>query len=72
MKLKVQAQHLQPGDVVGSGEVISSVQAGIATPKGKVEVRLRKPTGMMDWTRSSYWGKYTMIYVERAEKVENG
>lgn len=64
MKIKVQAQHLQPGDVVGSGEVVSRVSAGIATPRGKVDVWLTWSDGH---TRHSQWGKYTMINVERAE-----
>lgn len=42
MKLKVQAQHLQPGDIVGSGEIVSSVRIGAKTPKGKCEVILCK------------------------------
>lgn len=65
MKLKVQAQHLQPGDIVGSGEIVESVVVNsIKLPKGKVFVSLTK--GFND--RSVYWGKYTMINVERKEK----
>lgn len=60
VKLKVQAQHLQPGDIVGSGEIIKSVQIGLYTPKGKCEVKTN--------SRSCHWGKYTLISVERAEK----
>lgn len=59
MKLKVQAQHLQPGDVVGSGESVKHVSAGTRTPKGKVDVQLS--------TRFTQWGKYTLINVERAD-----
>lgn len=58
MKLKVQAQHLQPGDIVGSGEkVIHVLLNSISMPKGKCYVKLDK--------RGCYWGKYTMINVER-------
>lgn len=57
MKLRVQAQNLQPGDIVGSGEKIVSVSAGIHTPKAKVDVKTDK--------RWCVWGKYTMINVER-------
>lgn len=68
MKIKVQAQHLQPGDIIGSGEkVISNPQAGVRTPKGKVEVLLEtyRVDGSKMFTRLATWGKYTMINVER-------
>lgn len=59
MKLKVQAQHLQPGDIVGSGEkVLSVIVDSIHWPSSQVCVRLEK--------RDAMWGKYTMINVERA------
>ena len=64
MKLRVQAQHLQPGDVVGSGEVIRQViVSGIGWPSSKVKVILGHRT---DANRSAYWGKTTMINVERS------
>ena len=60
-KLKVQAQHLQPGDIVGSGEVVSSVILNsISWPSRQCLVRLNK--------RDVLWGKYTMIAIERKEK----
>lgn len=62
-KIKVQAQHLKPGDIVGSGECVAGVGAGTRTPKGKVEVLLDSEND----TRLAIWGKYTMIGVERAE-----
>lgn len=62
MKLKVQAQHLQPGDIVGSGEEVLSISAGIKTPAGKIDVVLYNDHG-----RRAVWGKYTMINVERVE-----
>lgn len=63
MKLRVQAQHLQPGDIVGSGKTVQSVSAGTRTPKGKIDVWLASK----DKDRSTQWGKYTMINVERKE-----
>lgn len=65
MKIKVQAQHLQPGDIVGSGEKVINVSAGVRTPKGKIDVMLKHPEN--EKGRLSHWGKYTMINVERAE-----
>lgn len=68
MKLKVQAQHVQPGDIVGSGEVVEKVQpAPSGTFGSKVHVKLRQDShvGRSRW---SLWGKYTMINVERKEK----
>ena len=61
MKIKVQAQHLKAGDIVGSGEVIREVQiAGCTLPSGKVRIYTDKRNGVL-------WGKYTQITVERAE-----
>jgi len=68
MKLKVQAQHLQPGDIVGSGEKVSCViQRSIHWPSSKVWVELETKIGGL---RNSLWGKYTMINVERPETIE--
>lgn len=64
MKLRIQAQHLQPGDIVGSGETVQSVSIGVKTPKGKVDVWLASK--YID--RLAHWGKYTMINVERDKK----
>jgi len=58
---KVCARYLLPGDVVGSGETIVRVSAGVRTPRGKVEVTLEK-NGQR---RTSLWGAYTMINVRR-------
>lgn len=63
MKLKVQAQHLQPGDIVGSGEKVDGVIVNSTTwPSNKVYVSLIGKK----W-RCVYWGKYTMINVERPD-----
>lgn len=59
---KVQARALQSGDLVGSGEVVKGVSAGLHTPRGKVEVVLEK-NGKI---RFSLWGAYTMINVTRS------
>ncbi len=65
MKLKVQAQHLQPGDVVGSGEVVRQIVVrSLRLPSNKVSVTLFKTN-----QRTVDWGKYTMINVEREEKI---
>lgn len=63
VKLHIQAQHLQPGDIVGSGEMVSSVASGTKIPKGKVEIYLDNLDRQT--FRMSYWGKYTMINIER-------
>lgn len=69
MKLKVQAQHLQPGDIVGSGEkVIGVIRASIRLDSNKVWVQLEKG----DIMRQPCWGKYTMISVEREDAKANG
>lgn len=62
-KLRIQAKHLQPGDIMGSGEVVQQVSAGTRTPKGKVDIQLN--------TRFTQWNKYTMINVERKSKSIN-
>lgn len=65
MKIKVQAQHLQPGDVVGSGEKVTGITINsINWPSNKVLIGLQKNNINMD-TRGVLWGKYTMINVER-------
>jgi hypothetical protein len=64
MKLKVQAQHLQPGDIVGSGEVVTDIiKNSIQIPTGKVYIILIKN----DKPRTVSWGKYTLINIERNE-----
>lgn len=68
MKLKVQAQHLQPGDIVGSGEVVFSlIRSSTSFPSSKIMIQL----GDGAKKRVTYWGKYTEINIERPEKVEN-
>lgn len=65
MKTRVQAQFLQPGDIVGSGEVVNNITINsIHWPSNKVRVALEhKDRGI----KSVLWGKYTMISVERKE-----
>lgn len=69
-KIKVQAQHLQPGDVVGSGEeVTATVLNSTRFPSSKVQVNLKKLEGMRSGNeRTAYWGKHTIIVVDRKEK----
>jgi len=65
-KLKVQAQHLQPGDIVGSGEIVDAViRSSIHFPSSKICISLGKDNAC----RKAYWGKYTEINIERPEKV---
>lgn len=62
-KMRVQAQHLQPGDIVGSGEVVKQVILNsLRWPSNKVSVTLFKNN-----QRTVLWGKYTMINVERKD-----
>lgn len=63
-KIKVQAQHLQPGDIVGSGAIVTKlIVSSVHWPSNKVQVSLEKDNNK--W--STYWGKYTMINVERSD-----
>jgi len=64
-KIKVQAQYLKPGDIVGSGEkVLSVVVNSVVLPSNKVHILLTKDHDQ----RAVLWGKYTMIGVERNEQ----
>ncbi len=66
MKMKVQAQLLQAGDVVGSGErVIGNLNNSTKFASNKVLITLRKGETSC---RSVLWGKYTKITVDREEK----
>lgn len=72
MKIKVQARNLLPGDVTGNSEVVRSIISSPRVPRGygphradKVEVILNKCDGRL--ARSTPWGAYTEINVERAE-----
>lgn len=68
MKIKVQAQHLQPGDIVGSGEkVIRIITRSLHMPSNKVAVTLFKNN-----QRTVLWGKFTLIGVERKDAKANG
>lgn len=69
MKLKVQAQSLQPGDVVGSGEVVRHVIIdSIRWNPAKVCVQLNSKSNPELIGREVMFGKYTMINVERLGK----
>jgi hypothetical protein len=61
--MKIQAQHLQTGDVIGSGErVFHIVRQSTSFASNKVMVYLGK--GEIA-SRGSLWGKYTIINVKR-------
>lgn len=65
MKLRIQVQHLQPGDIVGNGEVVDKViRNAISLPSNRCYVYLKTN----DELRIATWGKYTTINVERMEK----
>lgn len=62
-KQRIAAHALQPGDVVGSGDVVVHTYVGARTPPRKIHVVLATPQGL----RTSLWGKYTIIGIEREE-----
>jgi hypothetical protein len=62
MPHRVAARHMQAGDVIGSGETVVRVSAGVRTPRGKVEVLLDRGGRR----RLATWGAYTVINVQRA------
>jgi hypothetical protein len=59
--VRVPARLLLKGDVAGSRERVIGVSAGIATPRGKVEVFLEKGSR----TRKAIWNAGTIIVVRR-------
>ena len=62
MKTRVQAQYLQIGDIVGSGEkVIALTEGSLRMSSSKVAVTLKKDGRQ----RTVQWGKYMAIGVER-------
>jgi hypothetical protein len=66
IKTRVQAQYLQIGDIVGSGEVVIALTVrSLRMPSNKVAVTL-KQAGKQ---RTVQWGKYTEIGVERSNSV---
>ena len=63
-KYRTTAGTMQPRDIVGSGEMVVSVSAGVRTPRDKVEVILEK-NGQR---RMAIWGKHTTICISREVK----
>ncbi|QIO30959.1 hypothetical protein [Bradyrhizobium sp. 1(2017)] len=61
-RVRVPARLLLKGDVTGSGETVLSVSAGVATPRGKVEVSLSKG----EHGRVAIWNAGTIIVVRRS------
>ena len=66
MKLRIQAQHLQPGDTCSGGIIKSIIINSTHWPSSKVFITIQNGHG---YIRSAYWGKYTMINVERADET---
>jgi len=64
VKLCIQAQYMQIGDIVGSGEkVVDIVRASIHFSSSKIMVTLNN--GVRN--RTSYWNKYITISVDRED-----
>jgi hypothetical protein len=61
-RLAIPARALLAGDVVGSGETVLRVSAGVGTPPGKVDVTLRSPSGR---ERGAQWSASTVIRASR-------
>jgi hypothetical protein len=71
-KLRVQARHLQVGDIVGSGaKVVRLTVSSINWPSSKVQVCLHYPNkAVVEYDPDridsvAYWGKYTQINIDR-------
>ncbi|MEW6318146.1 MAG: hypothetical protein AB1670_17390 [Pseudomonadota bacterium] len=60
-RIRVPARLLLKGDVTGSNETVLGVSAGVATPRGKVEVSLEKAGRR----RKAIWNAATIIVVRR-------
>jgi hypothetical protein len=60
-RIRVPARLLLKGDVTGSNETVLGVSAGVATPRGKVEVSLEKAGRQ----RKAIWNAATVIVVRR-------
>lgn len=68
-RVRVPARLLLKGDVTGSNETVLDVSAGVATPRGKVEVFLEKAGRQ----RKAIWNAATVIVVRRvAASNDNG
>ncbi|MCK1562427.1 hypothetical protein IVB08_00175 [Bradyrhizobium sp. 173] len=60
-RIRVPARLLLKGDVTSSNETVLGVSAGVATPRGKVEVSLEKAGRQ----RKAVWNAATIIVVRR-------
>lgn len=68
-RIRVPARLLLKGDVTGSNETVLGVSAGVATPRGKVEVSLEKAGRQ----RKAIWNAATVIVVRRVPAAnDNG
>lgn len=61
IRIRVPARLLLKGDVTGSNETVLGISAGVATPRGKVEVFLDKAGRQ----RKAFWNAGTIIVVRR-------
>lgn len=66
-RIRVPARLLLNGDVTGSNETVLGVSAGVATPRGKVEVFLEKAGRQ----RKAIWSAATVIVVRRASAADH-
>ena len=78
MKIRVQAQHLELGDIVGSGETVIGVTVrSLRMPFNRVAVTLKHTTKNSNnifgegktTQRTMQWGRYMELDVERMEKA---
>jgi hypothetical protein len=65
MKMRVQAQQLQPGDIVGSGETVKNIIIrSTKWSNDKCWIKLENNKGSL---RGVLWGRYTMINITRPD-----
>jgi hypothetical protein len=62
-KIRIAARALRRGDVVGSGERVICISAGVHTPAGKVEIVLERAGR----SRTAVWGASTVSAATRAD-----
>ncbi|MGY4433140.1 hypothetical protein ACVWWO_005617 [Bradyrhizobium sp. F1.13.1] len=60
-RVRLPARALMSGDITSSGETVLGVSTGVATPRGKVKVSLRKG----HFGRVAVWNAGTIFVVRR-------